>query len=282
MKLANLSTAAPVVARHRHRPRLADAVARPGERRAARRRRRRARNGGAQLHGLRRVEPGRRRFSAGSARTPLEQNADGVQLTYPGTTQITAPGACAVATGRGRHDHDRRPARRRSASTPASRRSARRLYSVTASTMTLPAAGEQRPVAGRRRRRPVQPDRRRPRLRRDAVTAQPYHHRRGYTRGDAGELDKLIALGLTSYEAKAYLALVRRDSFAAADVARRRGHPAPAHLRRAATLVQKGLAVAAARPAGQSTRRARPSSRSSACSQTGARSSSGSSADAAR
>jgi HTH-type transcriptional regulator, sugar sensing transcriptional regulator len=55
--------------------------------------------------------------------------------------------------------------------------------------------------------------------------------------------EKLTALGLTSYEAKAYLALVRRDSCAAADVARLAGIPRQRIYDVLATLVQKGLAA---------------------------------------
>ena len=38
---------------------------------------------------------------------------------------------------------------------------------------------------------------------------------------DPGSVGQLTRLGLTSYEARAYLALIRRDSFTAAQVARR-------------------------------------------------------------
>ena len=54
---------------------------------------------------------------------------------------------------------------------------------------------------------------------------------------------RLIELGLTSYEAKAYLALVRRDSSAAADVARLARVPRQRIYDVLATLVQKGLAA---------------------------------------
>jgi sugar-specific transcriptional regulator TrmB len=54
--------------------------------------------------------------------------------------------------------------------------------------------------------------------------------------------EKLTALGLTTYEAKTYLALVRRDSFAAADVARVAGIPRQRIYDVLASLVQKGLA----------------------------------------
>jgi len=55
-------------------------------------------------------------------------------------------------------------------------------------------------------------------------------------------MDRLVELGLTSYEAKVYLALIRRDSFAAADVSRLAGIPRQRIYDVLATLVQKGLA----------------------------------------
>ncbi len=55
--------------------------------------------------------------------------------------------------------------------------------------------------------------------------------------------ENLTALGLTTYEAKAYLALMRRDSFAAADVARLAGIPRQRIYDVLATLVEKGLAA---------------------------------------
>ncbi|MGZ4339081.1 MAG: TrmB family transcriptional regulator [Gaiellaceae bacterium] len=54
--------------------------------------------------------------------------------------------------------------------------------------------------------------------------------------------DQLVELGLTTYEAKAYLALVRRDSSAAADVARLARIPRQRIYDVLATLVEKGLA----------------------------------------
>jgi HTH-type transcriptional regulator, sugar sensing transcriptional regulator len=51
-------------------------------------------------------------------------------------------------------------------------------------------------------------------------------------------------LGLTSYEAKAYLALIRRDSYTAAQVARQAGLPRQRIYDVLGSLVQKGLAVA--------------------------------------
>jgi sugar-specific transcriptional regulator TrmB len=54
--------------------------------------------------------------------------------------------------------------------------------------------------------------------------------------------EKLVALGLTTYEAKTYLALVRRDSFAAADVARLAGIPRQRIYDVLASLVERGLA----------------------------------------
>ena len=60
-----------------------------------------------------------------------------------------------------------------------------------------------------------------------------------------GELvGQLTRLGLTSYEAKAYLTLIRRDSFTAAQVARQSGLPRQRIYDVLGSLVQKGLAVA--------------------------------------
>jgi sugar-specific transcriptional regulator TrmB len=61
-------------------------------------------------------------------------------------------------------------------------------------------------------------------------------------------IDRLVRLGLTTYEAKAYTALVRRDSFTAAQVARQAGLPRQRIYDVLATLVEKGLA--SARPGG--------------------------------
>jgi sugar-specific transcriptional regulator TrmB len=61
---------------------------------------------------------------------------------------------------------------------------------------------------------------------------------------DNGELvAQLTRLGLTSYEAKAYLTLIRRDSFTAAQVARQSGLPRQRIYDVLGSLVQKGLAV---------------------------------------
>ena len=61
---------------------------------------------------------------------------------------------------------------------------------------------------------------------------------------DEGQLvAQLTRLGLTSYEAKAYLALILRDSFTAAQVARQSGVPRQRIYDVLAGLVQKGLAV---------------------------------------
>jgi predicted DNA-binding transcriptional regulator len=60
--------------------------------------------------------------------------------------------------------------------------------------------------------------------------------------------DELVAtltrLGLTSYEAKAYITLIRRDSFTAAQVARQSGLPRQRIYDVLGSLVQRGLAVA--------------------------------------
>ncbi len=55
---------------------------------------------------------------------------------------------------------------------------------------------------------------------------------------------QLARLGLTSYEAKAYLTLIRRDSFTAAQVARQSGLPRQRIYDVLGSLVQKGLAAA--------------------------------------
>jgi len=61
---------------------------------------------------------------------------------------------------------------------------------------------------------------------------------------DGAELiSQLTRLGLTSYEARAYAALVRRDSFSAAQVARQAGLPRQRIYDVLETLVQKGLAA---------------------------------------
>jgi sugar-specific transcriptional regulator TrmB len=68
--------------------------------------------------------------------------------------------------------------------------------------------------------------------------------------GDSGLVDnndlvaQLTRLGLTSYEAKAYLTLIRRDSFTAAQVARQSGLPRQRIYDVLGSLVQKGLAAA--------------------------------------
>jgi len=64
-------------------------------------------------------------------------------------------------------------------------------------------------------------------------------------RMESAELvSQLTRLGLTSYEAKAYLTLIRRDSFTAAQVARQSGLPRQRIYDVLASLVQKGLASA--------------------------------------
>ncbi len=55
---------------------------------------------------------------------------------------------------------------------------------------------------------------------------------------------QLVKLGLTSYEAKAYLTLILRDSFTAAQVARQSGLPRQRIYDVLGSLVQKGLAAA--------------------------------------
>src|SRR3954471_10774439 len=53
---------------------------------------------------------------------------------------------------------------------------------------------------------------------------------------------QLIRLGLTTYEAKAYVALIRRDSFTAAQVSRQAGLPRQRIYDVLGSLVEKGLA----------------------------------------
>jgi HTH-type transcriptional regulator, sugar sensing transcriptional regulator len=55
-------------------------------------------------------------------------------------------------------------------------------------------------------------------------------------------LDRLMRLGLTSYEAKTYLALIKRDSFTAAQVARQAEVPRQRIYDVLGSLVEKGLA----------------------------------------
>ena len=55
-------------------------------------------------------------------------------------------------------------------------------------------------------------------------------------------VEQLTRLGLTSYEAKAYLALLRRDSSTAAQAARLANVPRQRIYDVLATLVEKGLA----------------------------------------
>lgn len=55
-------------------------------------------------------------------------------------------------------------------------------------------------------------------------------------------VDRLVRLGLTTYEARAYVALVRRDSFTAAQVARQSGLPRQRIYDVLGSLVEKGLA----------------------------------------
>ncbi len=76
----------------------------------------------------------------------LEQNAEGVQLTYPGITQITAPGACNFVSGAGGAVTIDVPLSQVSLDAGVAPFSTT-LYSVTASTMTLPAAANSVPWA---------------------------------------------------------------------------------------------------------------------------------------
>lgn len=77
----------------------------------------------------------------------LEQNADGVQLTYPGTTQLTAPGACTSVLGANGTITIDVPTSLISLD-PGVAPFSSTLYSVTASTMTLPATANSVPSEG--------------------------------------------------------------------------------------------------------------------------------------
>ena len=57
-------------------------------------------------------------------------------------------------------------------------------------------------------------------------------------------VDRLVRLGLTTYEARAYVTLVRRDSFTAAQVSRQAGLPRQRIYDVLGSLVQRGLASA--------------------------------------
>jgi sugar-specific transcriptional regulator TrmB len=57
-------------------------------------------------------------------------------------------------------------------------------------------------------------------------------------------VDRIVRLGLTTYEARAYVALVRRESFTAAQVARQSGLPRQRIYDVLGSLVEKGLASA--------------------------------------
>ena len=61
---------------------------------------------------------------------------------------------------------------------------------------------------------------------------------------DRASVDQLVRLGLTTYEARAYITLVRRDSFTAAQIARTAGLPRQRIYDVLASLVEKGLASA--------------------------------------
>src|SRR6266700_3938443 len=61
---------------------------------------------------------------------------------------------------------------------------------------------------------------------------------------DKATVERLVRLGLTSYEARAYVSLVRRDSFTAAQIARTAGLPRQRIYDVLASLVEKGLASA--------------------------------------
>ena len=77
----------------------------------------------------------------------LEQNVEGVQLTYPGSTQLTAPGACASKSGHNGTITIDVPLADVSLD-PGVAAFSTRLYSVTASTMTLQAQASSAPSFG--------------------------------------------------------------------------------------------------------------------------------------
>jgi hypothetical protein len=85
--------------------------------------------------------------SCWTGQNALEQNAEGVQLTYPGSTQLTAPGACSVVSGTGGTITIDVPFADVSLD-PGVAPMSSRLYSVTASTMTLPEAANTVPSEG--------------------------------------------------------------------------------------------------------------------------------------
>ena len=61
---------------------------------------------------------------------------------------------------------------------------------------------------------------------------------------DIATVERLVRLGLTTYEARTYVTLVRRDSFTAAQIARTAGLPRQRIYDVLASLVEKGLASA--------------------------------------
>jgi HTH-type transcriptional regulator, sugar sensing transcriptional regulator len=76
-------------------------------------------------------------------------------------------------------------------------------------------------------------------------SAPRLHHRAWFPRVhivDGADLERLQRLGLTSYEARAYLALLRRDSSTAAETARLAGLPRQRVYDVLSSLVEKGLA----------------------------------------
>jgi hypothetical protein len=77
----------------------------------------------------------------------LTQNLDGLQLTYPGSTPIPAPGACAAVSGAGGTITIDVPLSAVSLD-PGVAPYSNRLDSLTASTMTLPAAANSVPAFG--------------------------------------------------------------------------------------------------------------------------------------
>jgi hypothetical protein len=83
----------------------------------------------------------------GQSSMTITNGAQGLEIAYPGSTQLTAPGACAVAPGANGTITIDVPISLVSLDAGVTPFSSR-LYSVTASTMTLPVAAETVPSGG--------------------------------------------------------------------------------------------------------------------------------------
>jgi hypothetical protein len=77
-------------------------------------------------------------FHCWTGQNAVQQVGGGIMLTYPGTTELTAPGACSVVTGQGGMITIDVPLSLVSLDAGVAPFSTR-IYSVTASTMTLQA-----------------------------------------------------------------------------------------------------------------------------------------------